>query len=437
MHTTCAKETVELPTRGKSESGSSHVSLEQLVKKNVPELENNTWFWQSPALGNGHLQTLYAAAGNFEHVDKIYYGRRLITFEDDGATVSVDYVIDPPSSKEEWQESLKYSPIEDPPRPLPRTRFLTPQEINRVTAPERSENPLVITLHGLSGGSHESYVRAAISQLSNLHNGKFDCAVINSRGCARTRITTPRLFCALMTDDIRRFVKLVHKEQPGRKIFLVGYSLGAAILANYIGQEGEDSVIAGAVCVGNPWDLCQSSYFLNGHFLGRNLYSPQMTKNLLRLAKNNREMLEKDPVYVEGRKQKIQYIHEFDAAFTAPLFGFTTSHDYYRNASPVHRLINVRTPLLILNALDDPIADSTSLPYAEVKANPYTYMAATDLGGHLGWFKPGKGGRWFPPVIAKFIEAIDREVDSADKDNIISHLKPVKRYYNGDRLVFH
>ena len=50
---------------------------------------------------------------------------------------------------------------------------------------------------------------------------------------------------------------------------------------------------------------------------------------------------------------------EFDAAVTAPVFGFPTVWDYYNTASSSNQLPNIKTPLLILHALDDPIACSS------------------------------------------------------------------------------
>jgi predicted alpha/beta-fold hydrolase len=418
------------PVKLPSKDEKSFINLDTLVDQNIPGLKDNSWFWISPLLGNGDLQTMYAAAGNFESVDEIYYGRRLVRW-DDGATVSVDYVLDPPASSTEWAEALKYKPIENLP-PFPsRTRYLTPEEILRLDDPQETR-PLVISLHGLTGGSHESYVRATISKLIG-EDRHFDCAVLTSRGCNRTKITTPQLFCGAMTHDIRLLVKKVKATQPNRKLYLVGYSLGASILANYLGQEGEDIQVDGACCVANPWDLSVSGYGLHNTWMGRRVYSPAMTKNLLRLIKNHKDVLEEHPIFVKAQKKPTpKLIYEFDDIYTAPFFGFDSAHDYYRLASSIHRLTAVRTPTLILNSLDDPVVSGQGIPYSEVKNNPYTIMATTDVGGHLGWFQPG-GNRWFPSVVAEFFRALDRNID--DFRNAEAVLDLPKRKWNVDKLV--
>lgn len=48
-------------------------------------------------------------------------------------------------------------------------------------------------------------------------------------------------------------------------------------------------------------------------------------------------------------------IVEFDAAVTAPVFDHATVWDYYNTASSTNNLSKIKTPLLILHALDDPI----------------------------------------------------------------------------------
>lgn len=88
-----------------------------------------------------------------------------------------------------------------------------------------------------------------------------------------------------------------------------------------------------------------------------------------------------------------KYLYEFDRAYQCPTWGYPTEEAYYRDASSSDSLLNVRIPLLAINAVDDPIASSLALPYAEASTNPYTVLCTTSLGGHLGWFEIG-GGRW-------------------------------------------
>lgn len=50
------------------------------------------------------------------------------------------------------------------------------------------------------------------------------------------------------------------------------------------------------------------------------------------------------------------------------MFGYPTNDDYYRDASPVHRLKSVQVPMLCLNAADDVFSPS----HGESKIAPHT-----------------------------------------------------------------
>jgi predicted alpha/beta-fold hydrolase len=62
--------------------------------------------------------------------------------------------------------------------------------------------PMLIILHGLSGGSHEIYLRHAIAPL--IEQGNWEICVVNSRGCAMSKITTGILYNARATWDVRQ-----------------------------------------------------------------------------------------------------------------------------------------------------------------------------------------------------------------------------------------
>lgn len=434
VKTYSSPKSVELPLKD-----NTSLSLAELVEKKVPQLKNGTYDLMAPSLFNGDLQTMYAA-GSFDNINQIYYGRRLI-YWDDGSVVSVDYPIERPTNSAEWKEQIKYSPLDNPPPSPPRLRYFRPEEITKIQNPPASaaDKPLLVLLHGLSGGSHESYIRSVVDQITQPEYG-FDCVVLNSRGCARTPITTPQLFCGIWTEDIRKFIRLLRKEQPAnRRIYLVGFSLGASILANFLGQEGETACdpaarIDAAMIIANPWDLAHSSQYLNASFMGRNVYSPTMGKNLLRLLKNHHKALEQDPLFNYENRKFVKNIVDFDTYFTAPLFGFDTAMDYYRNASSVHRLMNIRVPTVIINALDDPIVDKDCIPYAEAQKNPYVVLATTSLGGHIGWFQSG-GKRWYPKTISNVFKVFDDLVDHEKGTPLVKVDRPKRQLVSSDRLV--
>lgn len=403
-----------------AQNGTSQ-TFPQLVTSAAPELAQGASFYVHPLLSSGHAQTAYTALNKFESADLVHYKRRVLTVEDKTypvgpdampydrwkgqSTFTVDYVVPEDSTD---ANHMRFCP-ESQTKPLPpRTEYVDPNVEHSLLDNDR---PLVVALHGLSGGSYELYIRAFLAEVTSPVYG-FDALVLNARGCANHTITSPQLFCGLWTNDLRYLVnEHLRVHWPNKRIYLIGFSLGGSITANYLGQEGDEVYpnIRGAAVMGSPWDFPQSSYTLMESVLGHKIYSPTMCQNLLKLLDQHYDgALKHDNIVARYKAHpglfKLDTLRDFDDNFTSKLFGFNCALEYYRHASPDQRLLNVRVPTVIVSSKDDPIVGSTGLPLSEVKLNPYTYMAVTSVGGHLGWFDY-RHNRWYPAPISKvFLE---------------------------------
>ena len=192
----------------------------------------------NPFLFNGHLQTAWTA---LKHDGvPVYYKRR--TFESENpiysGQFSVDFVVEPyeiPDDDVLTDRARKYTQ----PSGLPvRTSFFSENEFSAL--PSDDTKPMLVTLHGLSGGSHEIYLRHILAPL--VADGSWEACVVNCRGCAQTRISTGVLYNARATWDMRQTVKWLRKTFPNRPLFGIGFSLGANILANvsvFVQRDGK------------------------------------------------------------------------------------------------------------------------------------------------------------------------------------------------------
>jgi predicted alpha/beta-fold hydrolase len=70
---------------------------------------------------------------------------------------------------------------------------------------------------------------------------------------------------------------------PSSPLFGVGFSLGASVLARYLGETGSSSLLSSGIVLGCPWDLPGMSIKLEGNWLIRKVYSEAMAGNLLQL----------------------------------------------------------------------------------------------------------------------------------------------------------
>ncbi|KAI9314943.1 Alpha/Beta hydrolase protein [Dichotomocladium elegans] len=285
--------------------------------------------------------------------------------------------------------------------------------------------PTLVVLHGLTGGSHESYIRSVLEVITR-SPFNYRAVVFNARGCGNTELTTPQLFNGAYTEDLRHVLKHIQSVLPENTPLMgIGYSLGSNILVKYLGEEGEKTPFKAAVSVANPFDFLGSSLGLDRHYFSRKVYSSTMAGNLKRAFAKHIDMLAKHPDVDVDEVMASTTIREFDEACTRKVFGYTTVNNYYRDASSSRWIEHVKIPLLCFNALDDPIALAEGIPYDEIKVNPNVVLATTDYGGHIGWFEHcWQPSRWIVKPLAEFIVAMleaNEEHPRSEKDE---RLKP-------------
>ncbi|THU90460.1 AB-hydrolase YheT, partial [Dendrothele bispora CBS 962.96] len=275
------------------------------------------------------------------------------------------------------------------------------------------ETPIIVVTHGLTGGSHEGYVRAVLGRASTpVEWGGlgYRAVVVNSRGCAGVPITSQQLYSAGYTDDLRialiaePLVMYISHQYPNAPLLGLGFSLGANIMVRYLAEEGEKSRLSAVCSLACPWDMLKNGHAINSTFLGRNLYARGMGMSFYKLLKRNAAVLSGKTVVSPPSlaiaeavsttlKLRFPGLDDFDDAFTRIAGGvpqdlnFSSYQEYYAWASSHHVLKDVRRPLLAINAADDPVIRFVPKTEQEV-GNPWTTVVVTPGGGHLGWFSP-------------------------------------------------
>ncbi|KAJ9663547.1 hypothetical protein H2198_000813 [Neophaeococcomyces mojaviensis] len=377
------KNSIRLKTKDGAET-----TLADLCKSTLPPCR------LSPFLFNGHLQTMWTVVKT--EAVPIYYKRKVFEQEDPvyPGSFAVDFVTKP------YNGSDAKLP--------PRTSHYTDSEFANIGSDD--SKPMLVALHGLSGGSYELYLRVVLAPLVT-EEGGFEACVVNSRGCANSEITTPVLFNARATWDIRQTVKWLRKTFPNRPLYGVGFSLGANILTNYLGEEGASCELKAAVALSCPWSLDVSNLALQRTWIGLNVYARAMGTNLKKLYEKHKDSILRISAIDPAEVEKVRFLHEFDRAIQCPTWGYPTEQAYYRDASSTDSILAIRIPFLAISAEDDPIVASEAIPRQEFLQTPYGVLCTTSLGGHLSWFELRKGGRWVARATTAFFQKVAREVD--------------------------
>ncbi len=112
-----------------------------------------------------------------------------------------------------------------------------------------------------------------------------------------------------------------------------------------------------------------------------------LTKSLLSYLRRHQEVFRDHETVSMDEVLQTRTLQDYDEKITTKLWGYQTVHEYYDEASCKHVLDNIQIPLLVLQALDDPIIPRDVIPWNKVMSNPNIILAATDIGGHIAWLQ--------------------------------------------------
>ena len=99
---------------------------------------------------------------------------------------------------------------------------------------DNRNTPLVVGCHGLEGCSTTPYMRRLMRRVRDRGWGG---VALNYRGCSGEDNLTISAYHSGFTDDLALVLSHLVNTMPDRPIFLVGYSLGGSIVANFLGRH--------------------------------------------------------------------------------------------------------------------------------------------------------------------------------------------------------
>lgn len=271
-----------------------------------------------------------------------------------------------------------------------------------------SDAPIVLILHGLTGGSGEGYCKWMCSSIAAKG---WRSVVLNYRGCAGLELTSPTLYCASFTDDVHLAVEEIHHQFPNARLFAAGYSLGSLILCKYLAEaangtwEVKGSGISSAVMVSNPFCMHRSKVRASKPWSIEWLYNIGLAYRIKQYIVEHNSALSKHAEIDMKSIAASNTIEHLDERVVCKLFGYETAEDYYTAASSMQFIPQIQTPSLFLIAEDDPFLGH--LPIQECKGNKNTVLAVTSHGGHVAFLQGiwPFGTAWMDQVAMQFFSA--------------------------------
>lgn len=245
----------------------------------------------------------------------------------------------------------------------------------------KSAKKAVILCHGLEGNSKSHYNNTCAEYF--LKNG-FSIFAWNNRSCGGEMNLLPKLYHHGSFEDLEFVVGSVAK-WGFEEIYLIGFSLGGAQILNYLGHRVIPGCVKGAVAVSTPIELKSAGEKIDHGFsrLYSRLLVHKLKKKILLKAKWFPGLID------IGKAKHIRSFNDIACYFLLPVHRFINLEDYFLKASPGPALAGIQTPVLILNALDDPIIGKDAYPIAFAEKSKFVYLEIPPHGGHCAFPLPG------------------------------------------------
>ncbi|CAB4292210.1 unnamed protein product [Prunus armeniaca] len=141
--------------------------------------------------------------------------------------------------------------------------------VSSYVLPKDDTTPIVVVLPGLTSDSQSSYIRHLAFNTAKMG---WNVVISNHIGLGGVPINSDLVYNCGWTKDIREVCNRLHHKHPKAPLYLIGtsidvsadieYVLGANILVNYLGEDGDNAPVSGAAAISNPWDFLIGDRFI-------------------------------------------------------------------------------------------------------------------------------------------------------------------------------
>lgn len=266
--------------------------------------------------------------------------------------------------------------------------------------PARPEHPLVVLFHGLEGSSGSHYAKALMHAVAARGwNG----VVVHARGCSGEPNRLLRAYHSGDSAELEWLLPRLAARAEGAPVYATGVSLGGNVLCKWLGEQGQAALhwLSAAASVCAPVELGASGRALDQGF--NRVYAQYFLRTMKPRALDKTDRF---PGQVDrAALAACDSIRGFDDAFTSRVHGFRDAEDYWTRCASKPLLKSVRTPLLLLQALNDPMVPAWSLATRDQLSSDVR-PEYTAQGGHVGYVSGAPKGRidWLPQRLLHFFE---------------------------------
>jgi uncharacterized protein len=246
----------------------------------------------------------------------------------------------------------------------------------------------LLLIHGMEGSANSHYIVTLGEQA--LKAG-FGVLRMNQRGCGMGEGLSSGIYNAGNSEDLDRVVKYIYKNIT-KNIIMCGYSLSANSVLKYLGEKKRPEVKYFSA-VSPPLDLKFSCDYIdskNGKFYKDFFlfsFKDKLKRNIIRV-----------PDEIKLKALSSESMFDFDDYLTAPIFGYKSALDYYKECSSIYYIYGITQEGIVIHANDDPLIPPDSFKSVKWGKIPQIVPILTDGGGHVGFLTKKSydipDGRW-------------------------------------------
>lgn len=252
------------------------------------------------------------------------------------------------------------------------------------------QHPTIVLVHGLEGSSESPYM---LGTARKAFEAGFNVLRMNQRNCCGTEHLTPTLQNPGLSGDYRAVLKELIERDKLPEISFAGYSVGGNLVLKMTGEIGPNAPkeLCGVCAVSPCLDLRSCS---NASGLARNFLYEWYFLRCLRTTWEKKAKVFPER-YCADALPRVWSLREWHETVTAPAFGYRDAAEYYRDASAIRVMSQIRVPTLILTAQDDPFIPFAPFEDPAIAGNRFITLVAPDCGGHCAFISRNGGPERF------------------------------------------
>ena len=255
--------------------------------------------------------------------------------------------------------------------------------------------PTLVVLHTISGSHHS--MRGLVRDLHQLTGWRV--VVCQRRGHGGQPLGAKRFNTMGDVDDLDAQLKRIQQMVPGSPLYAVGVSAGTGLLIRHLGEKQYETPFKAA------YAYCPGYDIRTAFQRARPFYSAGMTKKLLKTFilpnASTFRAFESYTKLVAARDLEMFHRHLYQCA------GYESYDAFIAACNPVNVMDQVKIPVLILNAEDDPVcvAENVDEHKADIAKLPSVILAVTRKGSHCAHYAGWSATPWAHHLAAEYFQA--------------------------------